>query len=331
LGLLSNLLRFGHERADADAAPLTIRRAAEPELEAAVRLILSPPGATIEAKAVEDFISLSRDRGIELDALHVAARGEKLVSAMLPVISPGRTMLILCPPGNQAKAIEAATAQLIDPVCRYAAAKAVYLAQTLVDPQDQVLEKIFTGDGFTRMAELHYLQVQPPAEASFPPLSADLSWLGYSDQTHPLFGQAILESYNNSLDCPALNGQRDIEDIIAGHKASGIFDPALWFLLRHGEKSLGVLLLSESLRSDAVELVYLGLTPAARGQKLGELLMRQALAIVADRKQARLCLAVDARNTPALKLYYRHGMHRVATKHAMIRDLRPPSIENQVR
>jgi mycothiol synthase len=330
LGLLSNLLRFGHERA-ADAGPLTIRRATEPELEPAMRLILSPPGATIEAKAVEDFISLSRDRGIELDALHIALRGEKIFSAMLPVISPGRTMLILCPPGSQAKATDAATAQLIDPVCRFAAAKAVYLAQTLVDPQDQALEKIFADQGFTRMAELHYLQVQPPADGSLPPLPPDLSWLGYSDKTHPLFGQAILESYNNSLDCPALNGQRDIEDIIAGHKASGIFNPSLWFLLRHGEKSLGVLLLSESLRSDAVELVYLGLTPAARGQKLGELMMRQALAIVADRKQARLCLAVDSRNTPALKLYYRHGMHRVASKHAMIRDLRPLSIENQVR
>jgi len=148
-----------------------------------------------------------------------------------------------------------------------------------------------------------------------------MTWSNYSPDTHALFGRAILDSYQSSLDCPALNGRRDIEDIIAGHKASGTFDPSLWFLLREGEKSLGVLLLSESSRSDAVELVYLGLAPAARGRKLADLMMRQALAVVAGRKLPRLCLAVDSLNTPALKLYYRHGMSRIASKIAMLRDL----------
>jgi hypothetical protein len=31
---------------------------------------------------------------------------------------------------------------------------------------------------------------------------------------------------------------------------------------------------------------------------------------------------VDSQNTPALKLYYRHGMHRIASKLALLRDLR---------
>jgi ribosomal protein S18 acetylase RimI-like enzyme len=55
---------------------------------------------------------------------------------------------------------------------------------------------------------------------------------------------------------------------------------------------------------------------------LGEVLMRQALAVTAARGQPRLCLAVDARNTPALKLYYRHGMQRIGSKVALMRDLR---------
>jgi len=64
------------------------------------------------------------------------------------------------------------------------------------------------------------------------------------------------------------------------------------------------------------------LTPAARGRRLGELMMRQALAVTARRRQPRLCLAVDAENVPALKLYYRHGMRRVGSKLALMRDLR---------
>jgi mycothiol synthase len=321
VGLLSNLLGFKDGRADPDA-PLIIRPSTAADLEPALRLILSPPGSAADAKSIQEFIVFTHDRGIGFDGLHVALQGAKTVSAMLPIISPGRTMLLLCPSGGQGKVTDAATGQLIDPVCQYGRTHDIELAQTLVDPQDTALEQTFSAGGFTRMAELHYLHGQASADAAMPRLPDGLAWTTYSAETRALFGQTILDSYQNSLDCPALNGRRSIDDIIAGHQASGSFDPQLWFLLREGETALGVLLLSESLRSDAVELVYLGLSPAARGRKLGELMMRQTFAMVAQRKLPRLCLAVDSLNTPALKLYYRHGMQRIASKFAMLRDLR---------
>jgi ribosomal protein S18 acetylase RimI-like enzyme len=37
---------------------------------------------------------------------------------------------------------------------------------------------------------------------------------------------------------------------------------------------------------------------------------------------ALLSLAVDARNAPALNLYYRHGLQRVGSKLALMKDLR---------
>jgi len=43
---------------------------------------------------------------------------------------------------------------------------------------------------------------------------------------------------------------------------------------------------------------------------------------VAAENHQRLSLAVDARNVPALKLYYRQGMTRVTSKLAFMRDLR---------
>jgi ribosomal protein S18 acetylase RimI-like enzyme len=72
-----------------------------------------------------------------------------------------------------------------------------------------------------------------------------------------------------------------------------------------------------------VELVYLGLTPAARGRGLADLLMRQALWATAWMNRSRLTLAVDSQNAPALKVYYRHGMQRTGSKIALMRDLRP--------
>jgi mycothiol synthase len=323
VGLLSNLLGLRHDRAD--DAPLIIQAAVPADVEPAMSLVLSPPGGGgADLQSTREFIAFARERGIGLEGLHVALREGKLVSAILPVISPGRTMLMLCPPAGAIKGADAATGQLIDPVCDYCASLGVHLAQTLIDPRDSALEAIFTQRQFEKMAELHYLQMQVAADSAYPPLPAGMSWVTYATERHEIFGRVILETYQNSLDCPALNGRREIDDIMAGHQASGIFDPAMWLLLQDGAQTLGVLLLSKSLRSDSLELVYLGLTPAARGRKLAELMMHQAFAVAAAHQQPKLCLAVDAQNTPALKLYYRHGMHRIASKLALLRDLRKP-------
>jgi ribosomal protein S18 acetylase RimI-like enzyme len=136
-----------------------------------------------------------------------------------------------------------------------------------------------------------------------------------------LFAQSILQSYQGSRDCPELNGRRDIEDVIAGHRAVGLFDASLWFVLEQAGQVQGVLLLNPTCDGVGVELVYLGLAPAARGRGLGDVLMRLALSRAGLRQFSHLSLAVDSQNTPALGLYYRHGMKRVGSRIAMIREL----------
>jgi GNAT superfamily N-acetyltransferase len=320
VGLLSNILGFRDGSWGAEK-PAQIRLATSDEIEPALRLVLSPPGGTADAKGIADFIAFARERGMTFDALHVAERGGRLVSAILPVVSPGRTMLMLLPAGA-IRGAELATGQLVDGVCAYAVERDVHLAQVLVDPADPATARMLDERGFERMAELYYLQQEVSGPAEPPALPDGMRWVTYSPQTHEAFGRAILASYEGSLDCPSLNGLRDIDDIIAGHKASGTFVPESWFLLYEGDAALGVLLLCESARGESVELVYLGLSPAARGRKLAEVLMRQAGACVAGRGMSRLYLAVDSRNVPALKLYYRHGMARVSSKVAMLKDLR---------
>jgi ribosomal protein S18 acetylase RimI-like enzyme len=53
--------------------------------------------------------------------------------------------------------------------------------------------------------------------------------------------------------------------------------------------------------------------------------MNLALVTVARQNRSELTLAVDSRNEPALKLYHRHGLRRIASRMAMIRDLRQSS------
>jgi ribosomal protein S18 acetylase RimI-like enzyme len=70
-----------------------------------------------------------------------------------------------------------------------------------------------------------------------------------------------------------------------------------------------------------MELVYLGLAPPVRGLGIGNYLMTLALDRVRRRNCVGLTLAVDSRNTPALHLYHRHGMQRLMTKVALMRNL----------
>lgn len=314
-----------------------MRLAQRQDVEAALRLILTPPGGSLDPAALAEFAKLADERGLNLEALHVALRGEKVVSAVLPVISPGKTALLLCPFEGGPKPATGAITALAHAAAAYCAARGVQLVQSLVDPTDSVLQHSLAGAGLHRMAELYYLHVAVPQSVAVPELPAGMSLLQYAPQLHDWFGRTILASYQQSLDCPALNGRRSIEDIMAGHKASGEFDPSTWFLLREGDAALGVLLLSVSLRNDAMELVYLGLAAPARGRRIGELLMRIALATSSARNMPRLCLAVDSQNTPAIKLYYRHGMQRVGSKIALLRDLRsdvsptPEAVENAAK
>ena len=111
-------------------------------------------------------------------------------------------------------------------------------------------------------------------------------------------------TYTGSLDMPELEGTRGLEDILAGHQAAGLFVPERWRLGRiPGEpEAAAVLLLTQAPGRDAWEVIYLGLTPSARGRGLGRAVIRHALELA--RGQAPVLeLAVDLRNTPAVRLY----------------------------
>jgi mycothiol synthase len=302
------------------------RRAARGEIAAAMGLVLGSPFGPADEAQVLDFMRYALRRGIDVTNVWVADYGGSIVWALLPVASPGRTALLLGPSTlPQGGGGAEAAGELVDAVCADFAARDLQLAQVLLEPADATSRRLYEGRGFGHVAQLIYLQAAPRRKAPPPPLPAGFHWLGYGPETHAHFAACIARTYQQSLDCPVLNGLRDMEDVLAGHKSSGEFDPRLWGMLCEGDDPRGVLLLSKMQPADSLELVYLGLTPEARGRGIGDLLMRQALATAAAEGASRLSLAVDSGNAPALKLYYRHGMQRVGAKEALMRHLRPSS------
>jgi mycothiol synthase len=327
LKAVSALSNFVKQSNAGPVASMTEYRVARPEeVHDGLALVLGADGPGTDAQ-VQEFIEFATLRGIDLSNLWLAGGGGRLAWALLPVVSPGKTMLLLTPP-SLPDGLD--VGPLIQLVCDWFAARGGHLGQALLNPEHSGVRDIFVQHQFKEIATLQYLQGTTRRTAQPPQLPDGFRWETYSQATHPLFARAISQSYRGSLDCPALNGLRDIEDIIAGHQASGLFDPQYWFVLLEADEPCAVLLLTRVPRNDLAELVYLGLVPAARRRGIGDLMMRQAIWAIRQMGLQRLTLAVDSQNAPALKLYYRHGLQHAGCKKAMLRDLRVVSGQSSV-
>jgi ribosomal protein S18 acetylase RimI-like enzyme len=303
-------------------------------VRSALSLILAPSDRLAAEREVTDFLKLAAQRAIDLNHISVAQDGNRLLWALLSMPTLGRTLQLLSPNYIFDTAQIEPAGRLIDSVCEDYARRGNVLAQVLIDPSSTGVRALYARHGFIEMAELKYLQAAPRITKPMAELPADYFLQTYSDASHGFFAEAIRASYRESLDCPALNGLRDMDDVIAGHRSAAgpagaaDFDPSLWRVLLHrppdGGKPVphGVLLLCRIDPNDAMELVYIGLAPEARGRGLGSMLVRQALAEAAADNRRRLTLAVDSRNAPALALYFRHGFQKIGEKVALIRDMR---------
>jgi ribosomal protein S18 acetylase RimI-like enzyme len=279
------------------------------------------------AARVDGFLGYADATGVDILRQVIAFEigpGEQptIIAGMcLWVPAPGRTAMLFGPSQSEHPETAAATAAAVVAALEDARAHGVLLVQALVEPADAAGKTVFAAAGMTHLAALTYMERKPPIQPPEFSLPADLLLEPYCAATHQDFCDAILASYEHTLDCPALSGLRSVEDIVAGHKAVGPFDPQLWSVLKIDGRPVGCLLLAEVPARHALELVYLGLAPSVRGRGLGRLLMRRVLAIASRRHFELATLAVDAANVPAVRLYRRSGYASVGQRIALIKRL----------
>jgi len=250
-------------------------------------------------------------------------RGQLELAAVLVPQQGGTGLLFATTPMRRSHLSH--TVQLLETICRNTPTDLVALAQGLVAPTDDLLLTAFEQASFRPIATLCYLQkhlsrkvAEPHAPDTPPP---GVCFETYTPQLREQFAVVLEASYRQTQDCPALQGLRNIDDVIAGHMATGQFDPSLWTLMRVERQAAGVLLLNPIPEAGCVELVYLGLSPQYRRRKLGSLLMQRGMWQCAKRGESYLTLAVDESNEPAVKLYRQFGFHRTMRKVAMLKIL----------
>jgi ribosomal protein S18 acetylase RimI-like enzyme len=278
---------------------------------------------------VQGFLDYSKFAGVDithqvlaLEPAPAPLHADIIAGMCLWVPSPGRTAMIFAPSQSEFPESAAATGAAVAAALEDARAHDIVLIQAMLEPADAAGKTVFSEAGLVQLATLTYMERKPPIHPPPSMLPPDVLLEPYSAATHAQFRQAIAESYHDTLDCPALSGMREVDDVMLGHKAVGPFDPQLWSLITLNGQVAGCLLLSEIPARHGLELVYLGIAPFARGRGLGRAMMQRVLAIAARRHFEVATLAVDATNTPAVKLYRRCGYTSVAQRIALVKRLK---------
>jgi ribosomal protein S18 acetylase RimI-like enzyme len=98
-----------------------------------------------------------------------------------------------------------------------------------------------------------------------------------------------------------------LRDVIDTYYAQGVYNPERWYFVQYAGVDAGVLLLSENPDSSNWELVYMGVTPQARGRNLGRRIAAKAREFAGRGGAQRVVAAVDVQNGPALAAYEKVG------------------------
>lgn len=298
--------------------------ATDNELRQALRRLVHHPelSQADTDRQVKALIKHVDRRGLSLEHCLVASEEGEIVSCCLCIDSPGRSSAVYLPNWlPDPEATDAIIALLLKAVDE-AQGRNIRFLQTIIPPGAGFEQRVYQQAGFERLADLIYMErdLAEPLVVEKP--SPPLAWMTYSTETHRLFSRVLQDTYEGSLDCPGINGVRDIEDIMATHRSTGVFNPRTWFMGIADRDPVGVLLLSAVPEQGALEVVYMGLRPASRRKGYASALIEHAVRTARDAAALRLTLAVDAENTPARRLYSRFGFEETSRRSAWVRILK---------
>ena len=186
-------------------------------------------------------------------------------------------------------------------------------AQALIRPLDRYAGAACAAAGYEFLTQLVYLRL-PVGGGRAGDVEA-LDWKTVDQTGEELLKRVIAETYVDSRDCPGLLGLRSMEEVLAGHRGSGIYTPAGWLLPHKGDECVGCILINDSGdRGDDVDVVYLGVRPPWRRRGYARAMVARAVAYAESRWKSSVTLAVDAANTPAVNLYRAEGFTETARR-----------------
>ncbi len=321
-------------------------------LSAAERLV----SAHGRREAAKRLIASASNHGIDLDLMWGVIGQDaptsplKVRQVTLAVLGSGRTAMIflsnpetkgvLGPIATQTDEISASIKGALAGLQAYAPDQ-VALAQTLIEPEHTWAHSACTDAGMISVGQLDYMRktiVKAAPQAPTPdwPSGIEVRPIrtldpNANDSDYQSLITALEGSYEETLDCPELCGLRSMDDVVESHKATGEFDPSRWHLIFKDGHPAGCCLLTHIPQSNSVELVYLGISPQARGLGLGRCVLAYAIDGLGAIGINEVTCAVDNRNAPAISIYKSLGFSRFDARVGFvspIAPLAPPAIKS---
>lgn len=286
-------------------ATWTVRPARPDEWAAALAVQFSPLEEPRRAEVLAEARTGAEHGTLDLSRLLVAERDGRIDAAALVAMLPdgvGVTWPAASTLGDRAERAAAQSAVLRGVIAEFRREGVVW-GQCLADCAEPWDTAALTRAGFQSGGTLSFLA---RGLRDVPDLLADpeLSWEEYEPERNgDRFVQTLEKTYIGSSDCSLINGLRTGGEALASHRLSGEFIPAWWRLYKFGGRDAAILLLGDHPEQSAVELVYIGVAPDARGSGLGRRLIREALLLARERGRSALFLAVDEQNSFAVRIY----------------------------
>lgn len=262
--------------------------------------------APSERREIAKSICNSNEADLSDEPLFVARRNGTLCGAAWGQRQPGNYAIFWSPqlatsePGQTAARLAEAVISALD-------ALGVDLVQSLLADASDERATVLQHVGFQHSADLLYLNCE---SARFPlasPAPCELEFTEYTESERNRLERLVERTYENTKDCTALDGVRNIGDVIRGYQATGVFRPQNWLFVRHQGQDVGALLLADHYPVRHWELIYMGLLPPYRGRGWGRRIAQYAQWLARIANVDRILVAVDALNQPAINVYRNTG------------------------
>jgi len=248
-----------------------------------------------------------------------AWRDDVLVAAAMVIPSVGRVGMVFHSPAESPGVEFSPLAGALRASADAALSDGLAFVQSLIGHQQQADVDALVEGGFVRLAELMYMRrdLARPIES---PKVPDLAWQSCRPMDRVALGRVITATYERSLDCPVLSGLRGAEDVLASHKASGLWRPDFWWIVKLGGVAAGCVLVNDSsTKPGDMDLVYMGVGASFRGQGLGRAMVLRVMQQAKAAGRQFMHVVVDAANPYAKKIYEEEGFVLTHRRVAYIR------------
>lgn len=272
---------------------------------------------------VTALLAAEKQGKVSFEGLMTATRGNRVVSSIWCLSQPGKIGTVWGP-GILSEESDSTADLLIQQAIQFAKQRECHLIQSLIGQENQSAGQLLAGSGFRSITLLTHLEAFTEDAQAEPPHS-DLLFRRCEDYRSEAFRNLITQTYENSLDCPELDGMRDVEDVLEGYYATSNRSTFNWYTIEHGNEMIGVIITAHHAEPQQLELIYFGLIPRFRQLGLGSEMIRFVLQLSQFLGCRSTITGVDQRNTPAMALYRRFGFQQADVKELLLLPLRLPN------